>query len=212
MHAFLYVGATGAIRREKITEQLTSWNISTLDTIVITPSEEHIAISDIRALRHRVMLAPMNSAYVVGTIYDAATMTPEAQNALLKLLEEPPPRVRFLIETANDTLLLPTIVSRCALVKVQNPAPQKENADIAKQLQLLLSAPISTKLSFTEAYSTDRQQAKAFVEEAIASTEKLLHSDTDTFRFAQLIRRLQKAREQLAANCNPKLVLDRVFL
>ncbi|NIA22864.1 MAG: AAA family ATPase [Proteobacteria bacterium] len=47
-------------------------------------------------------------------IRDAHYMTREAQNALLKILEEPPDRVFFILTTANEDKLLPTIISRCS--------------------------------------------------------------------------------------------------
>lgn len=54
----------------------------------------------------------------IGVIYEADRMNDEAQNALLKTLEEPPPDTTLILCTANPASLLPTTRSRCQIVKV----------------------------------------------------------------------------------------------
>ena len=54
----------------------------------------------------------------IGVIYEADRMNDEAQNALLKTLEEPPPDTTLILCTANPASLLPTTRSRCQIVKL----------------------------------------------------------------------------------------------
>ena len=54
----------------------------------------------------------------IGVIYEADRMNDEAQNALLKTLEEPPPDTTLILCTANPAALLPTTRSRCQIVKL----------------------------------------------------------------------------------------------
>lgn len=88
-------------------------------------------VDDIRAIRERVALMPMQARSLVWIIDEAHMLTREAQNALLKTLEEPPPHVYFLLATTEPEKLLPTVRSRCMHVHIA-PA-QKE--DIIKLLQ-----------------------------------------------------------------------------
>ncbi|MBS3754650.1 MAG: DNA polymerase III subunit delta' [Desulfobacterales bacterium] len=98
------------------------------DFHVIKPAGAYIRIDQIRELCGRLALKPDEASNRFVLIADAHTMNPEAGNALLKILEEPP-EATFFVLTAPDTQdLLPTIVSRCRHVRF-NPIPQKELAE-----------------------------------------------------------------------------------
>ncbi|MBQ7456714.1 MAG: DNA polymerase III subunit gamma/tau [Desulfovibrio sp.] len=70
-------------------------------------------VEDIRALRETVGYAPMEGRYKVFIIDEAHMLTTSAFNALLKTLEEPPPRVIFVMATTEAHKFPVTIVSRC---------------------------------------------------------------------------------------------------
>ena len=72
-----------------------------------------IGISDVKEVLHRVSLNPYEGSTSVVIFDGAESMSEDAANALLKTLEEPPPQVMFLLLTANEGALLPTITSRC---------------------------------------------------------------------------------------------------
>lgn len=81
--------------------------------------EKAIGIDQIRALQREVALSPHEGRYKVYIILNAEHLSVEASNSLLKVLEEPPPRVVLLLTTTDANMLLPTIVSRCQLIKLQ---------------------------------------------------------------------------------------------
>jgi len=70
-------------------------------------------IEDIRALRDKVRLAPAHGRFKVYIIDEAHMLTPDASNALLKTLEEPPAHAIFILATTEPHKLLETIRSRC---------------------------------------------------------------------------------------------------
>lgn len=70
-------------------------------------------IEDARRLREAIGYAPMEGRYKVFIIDEAHMLTREAFNALLKTLEEPPPRVTFVLATTEPHKFPVTIVSRC---------------------------------------------------------------------------------------------------
>ena len=70
-------------------------------------------INDIRDLRDTVAFAPAEGRYTVYIIDEVHQLTPEAFNALLKTLEEPPPHVLFVLATTEAHEVPATIVSRC---------------------------------------------------------------------------------------------------
>ena len=83
------------------------------DVQVIEPDGAHLKIDQVRALQHDLSLHPVEGRYRVAIFDRFETATTEAQNALLKTLEEPPDYAVLMVLTADPELLLPTIVSRC---------------------------------------------------------------------------------------------------
>ncbi|MBO20168.1 MAG: hypothetical protein CL732_06485 [Chloroflexi bacterium] len=72
-----------------------------------------IGIVDVHEVLRRVSLNPFEGATNVVIVDGAESLTEDAANALLKMLEEPPPQVMFLLLTANESAVLATIRSRC---------------------------------------------------------------------------------------------------
>lgn len=86
-----------------------------------TPGKEYkgkdIPIDQIRALRQDAAFPPYEGKRKVYIIADAERMNQSASNSLLKVLEEPTARVTFMLIAESSVALLPTIVSRCQLVR-----------------------------------------------------------------------------------------------
>lgn len=85
---------------------------SYLDLIEIDGASNR-GIDEIRALREKIKLAPTRGKYKVYIIDEAHMLTPEAFNALLKTLEEPPEHAIFILCTTQPKKLPDTIASRC---------------------------------------------------------------------------------------------------
>ncbi|PKB61927.1 MAG: DNA polymerase III subunit delta' [SAR202 cluster bacterium Casp-Chloro-G4] len=78
-----------------------------------------ISIDQIRDLQKEASLKPYEGRYRVFIVDGAEQLTEEAANALLKVLEEPPEEVVFLLLTADTGSLLPTIISRCQRIELR---------------------------------------------------------------------------------------------
>jgi DNA polymerase-3 subunit delta' len=85
------------------------------------PGKDHkgkeIPIDQIRALRQEASYPPYEGQWKVFIVADAERMNQNSANSLLKILEEPPARVVFVLIAESSVALLPTIVSRCQLVR-----------------------------------------------------------------------------------------------
>jgi len=80
-----------------------------------------ISVDDIRdQINNDVMIKPYSSRYKIYIIPEADLMTPQAQNALLKTIEEPPKYAVFFLLAENTDHLLPTINSRCVMLRLRN--------------------------------------------------------------------------------------------
>ena len=71
-----------------------------------------------RSLIHELAFAPMEGAFRVAVVEGASRMNQEAQNALLKTLEEPPPGSCLILCADDEEALLPTVRSRCARLRI----------------------------------------------------------------------------------------------
>ncbi len=98
------------------------------DFSIINEEGETIKIEYIRALVEKVIEKPIVSNRKVYIINDADKMTDEAQNCLLKTLEEPPEFITIILISSNENALFNTIKSRCMKVKFNN-IPNKDLYD-----------------------------------------------------------------------------------
>jgi DNA polymerase-3 subunit delta' len=88
-------------------------------------SRAEIGIDDIRGLQRSANLPPYEGKCKVFIVYEAEYLSTEAANALLKILEEPPPRVVWLLLAADEERLLPTIISRCQRLELKPVASER---------------------------------------------------------------------------------------
>ena len=89
----------------------------------VQPLEEKksIGVDQVREVCDQLSMTSMRRGYRVAIIVPADKMTPQAQNALLKTLEEPGPRTLLILVTARPSALLPTLRSRCQRVEIARP-------------------------------------------------------------------------------------------
>jgi len=98
---------------------------------------ETLKIDQIRALQHTLSLAPYEARYRVALILRFEEAHASAANAMLKTLEEPPPQVVVILTAKSAESLLPTIVSRCEVLRLRSLAID----ETAKGLQLTRGVP-----------------------------------------------------------------------
>jgi DNA polymerase III delta prime subunit len=105
--------------------QQANFNISKI--IKINNNESNITIEEVRALIQKLAFASLNGELQAVVLPHIELASIPAQNALLKILEEPPPQIQFFLSTTAPELVLGTIVSRC---RVQVLKFDIENNDI----------------------------------------------------------------------------------
>lgn len=101
------------------------------DLAVLRSEQVTIRIEEIRKLVERSYLGPSLAPYRVIVIEDADRMPQRSSNVLLKALEEPPPQTIWVLCAPSEADLLPTIRSRCRVVRLNEP----EVNDVAQLLQ-----------------------------------------------------------------------------
>ncbi|MGX4601577.1 DNA polymerase III subunit [Faecalimicrobium sp. JNUCC 81] len=120
-HAYMFEGIDG-IGKKKFAGELAKILLNTEnvdsspDYININADGSSIKIAQIRKLQTDIIIKP-HKEYKIYIINEAEKMTVEAQNALLKTLEEPPEYAIMILITSNKERLLDTIKSRCEIIK-----------------------------------------------------------------------------------------------
>lgn len=96
-----------------------------------------IGVDEIRKqLNNDIVIKPYSSPRKIYIIRDAEKMTVQAQNALLKTLEEPPSYAVILLLTANINALLPTILSRCVVLNMKPVSDEQVVGYLMEQMKL----------------------------------------------------------------------------
>jgi DNA polymerase-3 subunit gamma/tau len=142
---------------------------TSLDVIEMDAASQR-GIDDIREIRDRVVLQPVEGRFKVYILDEAHQLTDAAWNALLKLIEEPPPHLVFVFCTTDLAKVLPTVRSRCQtfvfarprlpeLVRLLRRIADGEGIDVPDAALSLIAR--SARGSFRDAVSTLDQLAAA---------------------------------------------------
>lgn len=148
-HAYLFSGSEG-IGKKKLAESFIAELMKTRsenpertarrvlehehpDYRIIPGEDKSIKIAQIREILSAVQVKPLEAGYQCVLIDHAEKMTAEAQNALLKTLEEPPEDVVFVLITAYPDQILPTVLSRCEKLAFSDLS-EEENQKILREL------------------------------------------------------------------------------
>ena len=93
---------------------------TSLDVVEMDAASQR-GIDDVREIRERAVLQPVEGRYKVYIVDEAHQLTDAAWNALLKLIEEPPPHLVFVFATTELAKVLTTVRSRCQTFVFQRP-------------------------------------------------------------------------------------------
>ncbi len=160
------------------------------------PQEGTLSIKAIRALRDQAAMRPHSARLRVIIIPSAERLAVPAQNALLKLLEEPPGNTVLILTVPGTAALLPTTVSRCQVISLQPPTDSEVLASVEgvtpELLELVGGSPGRVVELLQNPSETERlKQYASWLAEAES---------------AQLSRRMLLARQ--IAEEDPKSVLE----
>lgn len=201
MHAFLISASDQTDRTALLDALVRERGVTPLNCSVLLPAPEEstIGIEAVRLWQQELALSPVGGGARAGVVPDAQRLTPAAQQAILKTLEEPPGQAIIILSVDNPATLLPTIRSRCVMLSgakkpsKQSPAP---------------ALPTSTSpggaLAAAEEIAETRQGAQQWIEEVLRTPV--------TPGNARALSNARVAYERLAANVNPKLVIDAFLL
>ena len=179
-----------------------------LDYFEVTPQKKQISIDQIREIKRHIYQKPVKAKVKFVVFKDADMLTIEAQNALLKLLEEPPSHAIIVLSTERKQKLLPTIMSRTVEINIR---PKR------KQLEPNTEFPID---NFKETLTilSQIENPKEWIDRQIENYYQMLLSAVDKNNkdeiaaISERIENLSYSKKLIEANVNPKFALFNLAL
>ena len=178
--------------------------------------KKEIRVDQIRDMIGQAQIMPNEANGKAFVIHEAELMNTQAQNALLKLLEEPPRGVVLILSTATPTMLLETVRSRCIELTANDAAPELD-AELRKEVLTYLDLVIKGKKSALLAWCSKKagnsdvaaavdfaEAVKSVIADILCGREKS-HGLTKTKCWA-LLALMETCTEYLAVNTGVKHV------
>lgn len=177
-------------------------------------------IDAVRSMRQTAYTLPNEAEYKIYVLNAAHTMTVEAQNALLKLLEEPPDYVRIILTAPNRRQLLPTVISRAASLTLGELSGENIDAEhealIAAAAQKLAAALLAPKTPYAMLEATAPFEGeKELLRETLPALKRELHgalvkNHTMAERVLKLIDGIADLEYTLERNANLNLTITQL--
>lgn len=178
--------------------------------------ESSLGIEEIRTMQKSIFLKPIKSEQKAVIIANMQTATVQAQNALLKVLEEPPKNTLLMLLTTSENVLLPTVLSRCTIVhldQVTTEAISKDSLEKYKdELQQLLSASTTFRLKTAQDIAANKESAYLWLTNMLHAARELMLANS-SMSYAQLGQSLQETYiKATTTNISLRFLLENCLL
>ena len=206
MIARLLISPFPQAREEQIKRILSDYHLTpTHPDLLYFPNQAKLGIAEARKIKSHFSLKPYSAKGRGVVLEEASSLTPEAQNALLKTLEELPEHGLFILGADSDSKLLPTVVSRCQIERLQDTAgPHRGGGqkNYSEDIQKLLDSSIKERFEYVEKLK-DREE---FLHSLVAYFHNKLPAH------AQFTKDLLQAEEWAKSNVNIRGILEYLML
>lgn len=219
MHSFLIISKQNEILEKEIKKISDHFQIHHFDINTIN-IEGTIGIEIVRTLQKTIYLKPLRGLTKLILLKNAHNLTTDAQNAMLKLLEEPPDNTIIVLTATNKELLLSTIRSRCTIIETlekSEDSPQSFDPKKTQILDLEISG-VGNALRRAQDLSTNKDEVLKWLEETILTSREVLHTqinqgERENHHTITKLKLLQEAYVTTkTTNVSPRLILENLFL
>ena len=208
MDSFLITGPIPKTK-EYVFDFLKKEKIDKID-ITIIESEKAVGIAQVKEFQRKIYLKPYKSDKKAVILQADNGLTTEAQNALLKVLEEPPNNTIIAILTEFPDNVLSTIISRCKVITLEKEITEKDFKEFEKILVLLKDRGVGERLKLAQDYSKDKETALEFLKNLIFASENLLKDNNEMLSTIKLLQ--ESYKEIKNTNINLRLAMEHLFL
>jgi DNA polymerase III subunit delta' len=206
VHSILITGGTNSQRLIVLQKSLKTDLNSHPDLLVLYPNPS-ITIKQVKSIEAFLSRKPVKKNHNSVVITHASKLTLQAQNAILKTLEEPPANSKIILLSPTKQNLIPTIISRCQLLNLSSN-PKLSTATKLEQQKIfnqITKSNLSQRISLASNFSKTKDQAIEFLENQLQFIKKSI------ITYSSLVSQIHSSISQLKANANPKLVLEVLF-
>jgi len=166
---------------------------------------EDYSIENIRQIKNFLSQKPFQSPGKIILISHAQNLAPDAQNTLLKNLEDPGPNNYFILTTPKISSLIPTIISRCLIIRL-GPQPKHQNKfqfDLPKNNKEAIDLSDQLSVNKENILPTLLQQLNHYHQSIIGSPSK---------KYSQTINKLIISIDMINNHIDPRFALDYFLL
>lgn len=182
--------------------------------------ENSIGIEEVKDFQKEMKFRPFQESVQVGIIMEAEKLTPEAQNSLLKTLEESSSHSMYILCVNNEKNLLPTIISRGQTIYSQHSerglwVDGMEPSSLGKEI---LDMDLIGQFNTIEKYSAEKESSMNFLNSLEEVFRQRLELDIkngnidSSKRSLEFLKMIQNSREKITANCNRRLTLEALIV
>ncbi len=224
MVSFIVIAKEKKKREDYIKEFALKEKIDSFDITIVErdisgkTAAQSIGIETIKLLQKKIFFKPLKSPSKIIVIEDAQLLTPEAQNALLKVLEEPPAHTFIILGTETKETLLPTILSRCQMIELEEKKKELSDKTVEEINAFLTELPnlsIGDKLKHAERLAKDKEKALLWIENFIlVLRENMLQNlENANVNKIEILKSFQSLHTLLkTTNVNPRFAIENTLL
>lgn len=217
MQSTIIVGKTQKDREDAAIDLCKQYSVDPLDCVFIRSTNdkgevESIGIADVKRIQESLFLAPFHGTAKAVILTHCDTITLVAQNALLKILEEPPVNTYIMLLAEREEVFLPTVLSRCTIMQLAKiPTLSSEEKDTIQAVwQRIRTAPLGEKLALAQSLTKKKEDTETFLTQlTLFLYEQLGQGSIPT----TLLRNVQYTNHMVrSTNANHRLLLEHFFL
>lgn len=226
MTSFIIAATDGAQAEALALELCGKYDIDRFDITFVSPEEKKettavsLGIDVVKKMREKVSYKPLRGSWKAVILRKAHLLTLPAQNALLKLLEEPPSQTLIFLLSTRADVFLPTILSRCSLISCKEPEREvsyEEKAAIQTFFVSLSSKNKGELLKKAQDLTKQKETAVDFLQTMIIVAREMLierlKREEEIGSLPRQIEILQQAHQTLnTTTINPRLTVEHALL
>ena len=193
------------------------------DIHILNPEDENsIGIEQVKELQQTMRFKPFQEEVQVGIILQAQKLTHQAQNSILKSLEDSSETSIYILCVDNEKNLLPTIRSRGIILypkhDKKNQRIEKEKSQIENVIETFFTLSPVEQFNIIEEYSEEKDTSLTFINGIEESLRDHLELDIkngnidSSQRNLEFLKTVEKSREKISSNCNRKLTLESMIM
>lgn len=205
----ILIGTDKTKIKEEIENLLSHQKMNTSHPNLLIFEDDKLGIEQARKIKEHLSLKAYQGKSQAVVILSADNLTPEAQNSLLKILEEPPKDTIFIMGAQSEDAFLPTFLSRCQvryLDKTGAREPEEKYEEKYKEkIEKIINSSYEQRFMLIEKLEDKDKFLTALV---IYFREKLL----DQPKFASFIEDLILAQKWAKQNVNIRAILEYIML